>query len=138
MQDGRVIYPTKTEGNMEINNLLDQCKERLGVDTDYKLSKKWEMHQGLLSDYRLDKREPDEYACLRIAETMGLDAEMLMVHFAARKAKNPKVKEYLQKYYERLGKIAAAFLLAVNLIMTPTPSEAAPVLESGVPHCILC
>jgi hypothetical protein len=88
------------------------------------------MHQALLSDYRLDKREPDEYACLRIAETLKLDAEMLMVHFASRKAKNPKVKEYLQKYYERLGGLAAAIILAVNLIMTPTPSEAAPVLKT--------
>jgi hypothetical protein len=116
---------------MEIEKLLDECKAKLGVESDYALAKALDIHTGLISDYRALKREPDEYACLKFAEVLELDAEMLIVHFAARKAKNPKVKEYLQKYYERLGGLAAGIFLAVSLIMTPTPSEAAPLLKSG-------
>jgi hypothetical protein len=116
---------------MEIEKLLDDCKAALGVESDYALAKALDIHTGLISDYRALKREPDEYACLKFAEILNLDAEMLIVHFAARKAKNPKVKEYLQKYYKRLGGLAASIILAVNLIMTPTPSEAAPVLKTA-------
>lgn len=115
---------------MEINELLNQCMTKLDVKTDYVLAKEMGIHTALISMYRGGKREPDEYACLKIAEVLDLDAETLMVHFAARKAKNPKVKEYLQKKLADLGGIAASFFFAVNLIMTPTPSQAAPVLKS--------
>lgn len=119
---------------MEIEKLLDECKEKLEVKSDYALAKKLEIHAGLISDYRSGKREPDEYACLKFAEVLGLDGEMLIVHFAARKAKNPKVREYLQKHYERLGGMAAAIMMAfVTLIVTmgyPAPAQAASLLAS--------
>lgn len=123
---------------MEIEKLLDECKDKLDVKSDYALAKKLVIHAGLISDYRAGKREPDEYACLKIAEVLGLDAEALMVHFAARKAKNPKVREYLQKYSERLGGLAAAIFIVVTFIVTPTPSQAAPVLDHEGAVCILC
>lgn len=123
---------------MEIEKLLDDCKSALGVESDYALAKALDIHTGLISDYRALKREPDEYACLKFAEVLGLDAEMLIVHFAARKAKNPKVKEYLQKKLADLGGLAASIFIVVNLIMTPTPSQAAPVLDRDGAVCILC
>lgn len=117
--------------NLEINNLLDQCREKLGVPTDYKMAQEMKIKDARISDYRSGKRIPDAYACSKIAGVLEIDEMMLIAHFEAQSAKNPDVKEYWEKKLERLGGIAAGLFIAVYLIMTPTPSDAAPMLN---PH----
>ena len=118
---------------METNKLLDECKAKLHVETDYALAKKFDLHNGLISDYRSGKRIPDALACFKIAEVLGLDEKKLIAQFEAMSAKNEKVREYWEKKLAELGGIAASIIFAVvTLIVTPTPSQAAPVANSGV------
>lgn len=56
---GKIMSKTK--------ELLIECKEKIGVDTDYKLAKALKIHSGRIADYINGKRIPDENACLRIA-----------------------------------------------------------------------
>lgn len=123
---------------MEINKLLDDCKEKLQVETDYKLAKITGIPTMRLSNYRAGNRIPDAYACSKIAEILGMDEMVLIAHFEAISAKNPTVKEYWKKKLANLGGLAASFFIVVNLIMTPTPSQAAPVLDRDGAVCILC
>ncbi|HSI23794.1 MAG TPA: helix-turn-helix domain-containing protein [Methylophilaceae bacterium] len=114
---------------MEINKLLDDCKEKLGIESDYRLARIVDISDQRLSDYRRGKRIPDAYACSKIAEVLEVDEMKLIAHFEAMSAKIPKIREYWEKKLERLGGIAAAIFVVVNLIMTPTPSQAAPMLK---------
>lgn len=123
---------------MEINKLLDDCKAILGIDSDYKLAKFTGINDGRISDYRKGNRIPDAFACFKIAEILGLEEKCLIAHFEGLSAKNEKTRDYWTKKVAELGGVAASIFFAVNLIMTPTPSEAAPVLNQDSGVCILC
>lgn len=123
---------------MEIQKLLDDCKTKLAVDTDYKLAKNSGISEARLSDYRTGKRYPNTKDCFIIGEILNLDPKCLIAHFEGLSAKNEKTREFWKKKLVELGGIAASIFFAVIFIMTPYPAEAAPSLKPLPTVCILC
>lgn len=110
---------------------IDEAKKKLGIESDYGLAKELGLSRAAVSLWRNGKGSMDDYAATRIAEIIGVNPLIVIAAVNVEKEKTEERKEYWKNFYERLGGIAATILLAVNLIMTPTPSEAATILESG-------
>jgi len=116
---------------MNTLELLERVKTRLGVDTDYKLAKKLEIDDGLISYYRSGKRTPNNYAIAKFAKVLEVDPWTLVKELEAQTEKNPKRREFWSK-------AATLFFFVVILNMSPAPSEAAPMAKSLIEQCILC
>lgn len=113
---------------MDTQELLDRVKVKLGVDTDYKLAKKLDIPDARISEYRNGKRVPNNYAIAKFAKVLEVDPWTLVREIEAQTEKNPARREFWRK--------AAVFLLGgflnVNLLMTPTPAEAAPIINKSL------
>src|SRR5687768_1041876 len=72
-------------GFMDINELLDEVKEKLGITSDYRLSKVLDISEQDLSKYRKGILMPDAYACFRFAEVLGKAPTVIIAQVQARK-----------------------------------------------------
>lgn len=119
---------------MDINELLDECKKRLGVESDYELHKLTGMNEAAISKCRRQIGNPNNQMLFIIAEVLGIEERKLIAQFEVQFAKSDKTKEFWQKKLRALGGMAASVaVLIVTLIVTtgvPTPSQAAPVLDT--------
>lgn len=118
---------------MKINELLDSVKAAQGLNSDGELARKLDVDKRRVSDYRKGIRIPDEFACLRIAEALGKPLDSVIATVKAATEKDETRREVWENYMKRLGGIAASFaaglLVVVTLIVTPSPAEAAPMLN---------
>lgn len=125
-----------------ITELLDDVKAAKGISSKYELAKALDLPTQRISDYYKGERAPDEFACLKIAEALGKPLDTIIATVKACSEKDEKRREVWENYMKRLGGIAASFvggfLVYVTLIVTPSPAEAAPFLNSNpVMICIM-
>ncbi|MBS0370805.1 MAG: hypothetical protein JSS57_16595 [Proteobacteria bacterium] len=99
---------------MDISKVLDDAKQALKVDTDYKLAKHLEISNGYIAQWRKGTRIPDAYACARLAEILKMDPFELLVQVEAATEKNEGRRAYWKKVAERMAgaSLAAFFVLA--------------------------
>lgn len=117
---------------------MDEAKRKLGIESDYAAAKWMRVNRATISNYRNGKRIIDDYAAAKIAEVLEIPPMEIIAVANVEREKDEEKKEYWKNFYERLGGIAASIFLAVNFLVTPTPSQAAPVLNPTLPVCILC
>lgn len=96
---------------MNIIELLEQSKTKLGVSSDYALAKRLEINQARLTDYRKGTRHPDPYALVKIALLLDLDPLVLIAEAEAQTEKNPVRKGFWQNFARRVGSLAAVAVL---------------------------
>lgn len=101
-----------------IKDLLDAVKEAKGITSDYALAKELGITSARICDYRKGNRNPDEYACLKIAEALGKDYNEIQAAVRIVAEKDEKRREVWQKYYKSIGGVAAALLVVVIINMT--------------------
>ena len=110
-------------------NYLDEAKEKLGIESDYAMAKWLGVGRAAVSNWRVKRNFIDDYAAAKIAQALGVEPMEIIAAANAEREKGDK-KEFWENFYKRLGGIAASIFFAVNLIMTPTPSQAAPMLNA--------
>jgi hypothetical protein len=106
-----------------IEDLLDAAKAVTG--SDIKTGKALDVLQPTVAGWRRGKSRPNDKHRAMLAEITGWSYEEVV---AAVNANDDP--EFWGNFVKRLGGIAAAVLVCVTSIMTPTPSEAAPLLHS--------
>jgi transcriptional regulator with XRE-family HTH domain len=74
---------------MRTSELLKDCKIKLKISSDYALAKALGIKDNRISDYMNDRRKPNTYAAVKIAECLGLDPLALIAEFEEATAKNP-------------------------------------------------
>jgi hypothetical protein len=109
---------------------LDDAKEKLGIKSDYGMAKWMSLSRNALSQYRLGKSIIDDYAAAKIASVLEIDPMVLIAAANAEREKDKERQEFWQNFYERLGGVAASIIFCINFIVTPTPSEATPMLKA--------
>jgi hypothetical protein len=98
-----------------------------------KAAHEWGIPQKTLDTYAKGKRMPDYQTALLIAQEAGVEPGIVLRICAAEEAlKKPR------GMFAEMGYAAAAILVSVNLFLTPSPSEAAPVLKGNSEQSILC
>lgn len=88
-------------------------------------AKDWGIPQTTLDKYVKGKRIPDYQTALVIARESGADAGEVMQILARQEAqKKPR------RFFSEIGYATAAFLVSVNLFLTPQNAEATPRLAA--------
>lgn len=103
---------------------IKACKEKLNLDTDYKLAQHLEISQSDLNFYARGKRLPSVYACFKIAECLGLDPSIVMADIASESEKNPQKRDFFKNFIA-CCKVAAAGVLIMTALFTSTKDEGA-------------
>ena len=124
----------------KVIELLNAVKMIKGVESDYALAKELDLPRGHICQYYQGKRTPNEYACMQIAKALNRSIDEVMAPIRIEAEKDEKRRQKWREYYKSIGGYAAGLLLGffalVTLIVTPTPAEAAPILE--IVHQTLC
>lgn len=84
---------------METVEMLDKCKEKLGVSSDYALAKELDIRQARLTSYRKGREHPDVYVCFRMAEILGESPSSIIAQVEAKNAKNESKRLYFNKFF---------------------------------------
>lgn len=108
-----------------INDLLDAAKEVTGSDNQ--TAERLGTYQQTVSGWRKGKSKPNDVDRAELCKITGWSFEEVVA--AVNYESNPA---YWENFLKRLGGIAAAVLVCVTLIVTPTPSEAAPLQSTAM------
>lgn len=101
---------------MNIIELLDKSKIKLGVSSDYALAKALEMHQGDITGLRKGSRHPTPYALVKIAMLLDLDPLALIAEAEEQSEKNPTRKAFWGNFARRAtSRIAVLALCCMAL-----------------------
>ena len=98
--------------------LLLECKIKLGIETDYKLAQALEINRGIVSDYMNEKRTPDAYCAVRIAQILGRDPAEIIATIEADSEKNPKRREFWRDFLQRATQAARRGMLGLLFGLT--------------------
>jgi hypothetical protein len=124
---------------MRIEKYLDELMRLKGFRRDKELANWLEVTPTAVCNYRNGERSMDNEKCVKIALELGIDP--LKVIMATDMDKADRAGQHsLWEVFSRRTSIAASVLalVGVNLFLTPTPSEAAPVLkQQGSPIYIM-
>lgn len=101
-----------------ISDFLDDCKKRLDISSTYALAKHWGISEPALNNYYGGRRQPDEFTCFKIAETLGIDAAYVIAKIKAETEKDPKKAEYFKVFGGVLKKQAVNITLVVVCVIS--------------------
>lgn len=127
-----------------VDQLLDAVKARHKIGSDYKLAQYLGMTDSAIRNYRHKRSLPDEVACVKIAQALDLDGDVLAAQIQSQRARDEETKAFWSRLAVRLqaGAAHVAVLVAVGLAgIVSTPSAHAVVTSSArqlVRVCILC
>lgn len=119
---------------MDVTKVIDEAKERLGVESDYALAKKLEINQARISQYRKGKESLDAYACARLAEVLKMDPFELLAQVEAETEKNETRRTYWKKVAERMAAGTAASFFIVGVLSNDARADEND-LQQTEPYC---
>jgi plasmid maintenance system antidote protein VapI len=93
---------------MKTSDYLDATKQRLNIQSDYEMAKRFDVSNGAISEMRKGKRAVPLDVAYKIAITLELDPAQVVADLEAQREKNPKRQGFWQGFLSR-----AAMLLAV-------------------------
>jgi hypothetical protein len=107
-----------------LTKIIDEAAKKLGSQRD--LENYLDLAPRHLTEVKGGRRGLPDIAQAKLEELMGLQTGALRAPSAIITEKKPERRAYWEKKLERL---AAMVLLGVISVVTPTPSEAAPLLQ---------
>lgn len=103
---------------MTAKELLQECKIKLRIESDYALCKAFELPRQRISDYMQGKSKLDNYTLTRIAITLGRDPISLIAEYEAATEKNPVKKAFWQGFISRATKAGRGCTLGLIFIIS--------------------
>lgn len=79
---------------------IDALKQRLGIDSDYALSKRLGIAKQTMSSYRMGKTHFDDAVCQRVGEILGVHPGLVMLDMQRARAKTPQERSVWQEIYQ--------------------------------------
>ena len=101
-----------------VDELLDAVKTRHKITSDYKLAQFLGMTDSAIRNYRHKRSLPDEVACVKIAQAIDLDGDVLAAQIQSMRARDEETKTFWKRLAVRLeaGVIHAAVMMALAII----------------------
>lgn len=111
---------------MEINELIEQAKKRANISSDYALAKVLGIDRRVISDWKKDKRHPNNEEAIKLATLAGVDEMQVIASIELMTANTDKKKEFWKHYIESRGIAATVVMigLGVSLMVAPDESKA--------------
>jgi ribosome-binding protein aMBF1 (putative translation factor) len=82
---------------MEATDWLDKAKEKLKIDSDYKLAKIIGIGNAAIANIRRRKSGMDNYVASRLEDMLELEKMTVIIDMEIQKAKSEEKKKYWQK-----------------------------------------
>jgi ribosome-binding protein aMBF1 (putative translation factor) len=82
---------------------LDEAKRRLGLESDYALSKHLDIRQSTISGYRAGRSHFDETIALKIAQACNVDPMEVIASAAYERAKSDEARAILAGLLEKIS-----------------------------------
>lgn len=97
---------------MYTDQILNKAKEKLGISSDYELSKILEIKsKGKISNYRTGYSKPDDEMCFKLAEILEEEPQAIIAAVRLEAEKEPSKREFwkrqAKKYALTAGVVAA-------------------------------
>lgn len=102
---------------------LDAAKEKLGLPSDYELTKRAGIPRNHISGIRSGKRAMPLELAYWIARTLGLDPGSVVADLGSQRTKNPERAEFLRSFVQSTWSKAAIWVLAIASAATIAPTE---------------
>lgn len=124
---------------MKSVKFLQQAKEQNKLATDAALAEALGVTKSAVSQYMSGKRIIENETCVALALMLGIDPIRIIMAADMDRAERAGQHSLWEVFTSRTSIAASVLaLVSVNLFLTPTPSEAAPVLaESTATVCIM-
>lgn len=90
---------------------LNEAKERLGIESDYKLAKWLELPRETVSGYRTGRRTIDDYAAVKIAEALNVPPIQIIAAANAEREKDDRKRSF----WEQMARGATVGILALGV-----------------------
>ncbi len=111
---------------------LDQCKAKMGIESDYELSRRLEIHRGWLPDIRRGKRHMPLDTAYRIAITLELDPAEVVADLESQREKNAKRAEFWRSFTSRARTAAAVLLCTLAWSFSATFADVQDAATGGL------
>jgi len=111
---------------MKTAEYLDRCKEVMQITSDYELAERLNLKRQVVSYYRLGKRTPDVYACVKIAMALSLDPSAVIADLQAQTEKDPARLAFWRDFLSRATGAVAVRTLALIFTAFCAIAAAAP------------
>jgi transcriptional regulator with XRE-family HTH domain len=79
---------------------LDAAKKRLGIESDYALSKRLGLTTSAISNYRAGRSHMDDVTAVKIAELLGMHPGLVMLDMHRERAKTPQERKIWQDIFQ--------------------------------------
>lgn len=109
---------------MKAADWIDRVKLVKGWETDYRVSKELIVSRNTISTYRSKGTTLEEDTAMKVAHALEIDPAIILADQAMERAKNEEARSAWAAVLQRLGGVAAGFLIAVGAT-APTPAPAA-------------
>ena len=118
---------------------LEMVRTKYDLKTDSALAEKLGVGRSAMSHYMAGKRVMEEETCLAVALALEINPLEVMMAAGIDRAEKTGQKSLWQVFSQRTAQAASVAIVgAVTLFLTPTQSEAAPILTGGnVSICVM-
>lgn len=114
----------------KLSDFMDEAIQRKWVRNDAEIAMKVGVAQATVSRWRDGSRTPEDEEAYYLAEALMADPDELMPCCRAQKTKDPEARAVWERIAQRAGMAASlAGSVVVTLLATPSPAQAAKVLE---------
>lgn len=109
---------------MKTQDYVNLLKLHYGVQSDYALAKKFDVHLQTVRKWSKGAGTFDESTAIRIAEVLKIDPGKVILDAYAARTNSPEVKHIIEDLSKRLTGLAAALLLAFVVTLGAIPAPA--------------
>lgn len=93
---------------MKTTEYLDAAKAKLGIDSDYELAKRLDITRMAISDYRHERRSPDNFTVFRLAVILENDPADMIADLESQREKDEKKAAFFRDFVSRANTLKAA------------------------------
>lgn len=111
---------------MNIHEIIEKAKLRANITSDYALAKVLGVDRRVVSDWKKEKRHPNNEEAIKLATLAGIEELRVIAEIELRTANTEKKKEFWKSYIESRGIAATIGMigLAITIMATPEPANA--------------
>lgn len=105
---------------------LQDALEKLGDLSDRKKAEQLKISPQALSDYKSGNRVMDDYACIVVAEYLGIDPLEIIAAANMEREKNQAKKDFWQDFRKKITQLVVGGLVITTMAFSPVTTEKAP------------